>query len=171
MGEIYLFTGPGGGKTTNALGLALRSMGHGHKVIIIQFMKWWKQTGEYKIQKKLGELYEIYQFGRKGWIGLDNLTDEDRELAKKAIEFTEKIVEKKRPKLLVLDELNLAAYCKLVSIIDIVRFLNKMKRYDMTIVITGRNASKELEDAADYVNVIDARKIPKKIKSTKGIQW
>jgi len=48
MGYIYLYTGSGGGKTTNALGLALRSVGHGHKVVIIQFMKWWKNTGEYQ---------------------------------------------------------------------------------------------------------------------------
>src|SRR3989338_8986615 len=109
MGDIYLFTGPGGGKTTNALGLALRSIGHDHKVVIIQFLKWWKQTGEYKVQKKLEPFYEIYQFGRKGWIGLDNLTSEDIDLVKKAMDFTSKIVEEKKPNLLILDELNLAA--------------------------------------------------------------
>ena len=59
LGYIYLYTGTGGGKTTNALGLALRSVGHGHKVVIIQFMKWWKNTGEYKIRKKLQPYYEI----------------------------------------------------------------------------------------------------------------
>ena len=48
---IYLYTGEGAGKTTNALGLALRCLGHGYKVVIIQFLKWWKKTGEYKFRK------------------------------------------------------------------------------------------------------------------------
>jgi hypothetical protein len=60
MGHIYLYTGNGAGKTANALGLALRSVGHKRKVIIVQFLKWWKNTGEYKIQKILSPYYEIY---------------------------------------------------------------------------------------------------------------
>ena len=99
MGDIYLYTGTGGGKTTNALGLALRCVGHGLKVVIIQFMKWWKETGEYKVRERLAPYYEIYQFGRKGWIGLDNLTEEDRQLAKKGLEFARKIVREKKPHL------------------------------------------------------------------------
>ena len=78
MGYIYLYTRTGGGKTANALGLALRSVGHGRKVVIIQFLKWWKNTGEYKIRHKLEPFYEIYLFGRDGWIGLDNLGKEDK---------------------------------------------------------------------------------------------
>jgi cob(I)alamin adenosyltransferase len=56
MGHIYLYTGTGGGKTANALGLALRSVGHEHKVVIVQFLKWWKNTGEYKIRKDAGAI-------------------------------------------------------------------------------------------------------------------
>jgi ATP:corrinoid adenosyltransferase len=83
MGYIYLYTGIGRSKTANALGLALRSVGHGHKVVIIQFLKWWKNTGEYKILHKLEAFYEIYLFNREGWIGLDNLNEEDRKLARR----------------------------------------------------------------------------------------
>ena len=79
--SIYLYTGEGAGKTTNALGLALRSVGHKHKVIIIQFLKWWKNTGEFKIARKLVPYYRIYQFGRRGWHGFKNLTEKDKELA------------------------------------------------------------------------------------------
>jgi cob(I)alamin adenosyltransferase len=92
MGYTYLYTGTGAGKTTNALGLALRSIGHKRKVIIIQFLKWWKNTGEYKIRHLLAPYYEIHQFGRKGWIGLDNLDERDRRLAEKALNFAEKTV-------------------------------------------------------------------------------
>jgi len=92
MGYVYLYTGTGGGKTTNALGAALRSVGHGHRVVIIQFMKWWKNTGEYRIRRRLRPYYEIYQFGRKGWVGLKNLDRRDRDLARRALEFARKIV-------------------------------------------------------------------------------
>lgn len=60
MGHIYLYTGTGAGKTTNALGLALRSIGHKRKVVIIQFLKWQKNIGEYKIRNLLTPCYEIY---------------------------------------------------------------------------------------------------------------
>jgi cob(I)alamin adenosyltransferase len=170
MGYIYLYTGTGGGKTTNALGLALRSVGHGHKVVIIQFMKWWKNTGEYKIRKKLEPYYEIYQFGREGWIGLSNLGEEDKRLAKKGLEFAEKIVREKKPHLLVLDEINLAVHCKLLDSSEVLDFLNKIpKKTD--VVLTGRYASKELMDRADFVNEVRAMKHPKEIPTTKGIQY
>ena len=68
MGHVYLYYGTGGGKTIASLGLALRSLGHGHRVIIIQFLKHWKKTGEYRAAKTLGPLYEIRQFGKPGWI-------------------------------------------------------------------------------------------------------
>ena len=108
MGHIYLYTGTGGGKTVNALGLALRSVGHEHKVVIIQFLKWWKNTGEYKIREKLQPYYQIYQFGRYGWKGLDNLGEEDRRLTKEGLEFAKKVVKEKKTHLLILDEINLA---------------------------------------------------------------
>lgn len=58
-GTVYLYTGEGAGKTTSALGLALRCLGHDYKVVIIQFLKWWKNTGEYKFKRKMPSNYEI----------------------------------------------------------------------------------------------------------------
>jgi cob(I)alamin adenosyltransferase len=170
MGYIYLYTGTGAGKTTNALGLALRSVGHGHKVVIIQFMKWWKKTGEYKIKKKLYPHYEIYQFGRKGWIGLKKLEEKDKRLARRGFRFAKKIVKEKKPHLLVLDEINLALYCKLLDINEVLKFLDNIpKKTD--VVLTGRYAPNELVRKADFVNIIEDKKHPKKIPSTKGIQY
>ncbi len=170
MGYTYLWTGTGGGKTTNALGLALRTVAHKRKVIIIQFLKWWKKTGEYKIRNKLKPHYEIYQFGRKGWKGLKNLNKRDKKLAEKALEFAKKITKKKKPHLLVLDEINLALYCKLLDVNDVINFLDKIpKKTD--VVLTGRFAPPELIRMADFVNEILDLKHPKKIPTTKGIQW
>lgn len=170
MGYVYLYTGTGAGKTTNALGLALRSVGHRRKVIIIQFLKWWKNIGEYKIRKKLFPYYEIYQFGRKGWIGLKNLTEEDKKICKEALEFTKKIVREKKPNLLILDEINLALHCKLLDLKDVLDFLDNLpKKTD--VVLTGRYAPKELIKRADFVNEIKLVKMPRKMVTTKGIQY
>jgi cob(I)alamin adenosyltransferase len=170
MGYIYLYTGTGAGKTTNALGLALRSVGHKRKVIIIQFLKWWKNTGEYKIRRMLAPYYEIYQFGRKGWHGLSNLGEEDKKLAYKALKFSETIVNKKKPHLLVLDEINLALYCKLLDVKDVLEFLNRIpKKTD--VVLTGRYAPKALMNRAEFVNEVVDIKYPKEMVTTKGIQY
>ena len=165
-----MYTGTGGGKTTNALGLALRSVGHSHKVVIIQFMKWWKNTGEYKIRKRLKPYYEIYQFGRKGWIGLSNLGEEDKKLAKKGLKFAEKVVKEREPHLLVLDEINLAVHCKLLDASEVLELLDKVPE-KTDVVLTGRYAPKELVDRADFVNEIVDVKHPEKIPTTKGIQY
>lgn len=170
MGYIYLYTGTGAGKTTNALGLALRSVGHKRKVVIIQFLKWWKKTGEYKIRKMLSPYYEIYQFGRRGWHGLSNLGEKDKKLAQKALKFAEKIVEEKKPHLLILDEINLALHCKLLEVKDVLELLDKIpKKTD--VVLTGRFAPKELLDRVDFVNEIVDIKSPKEMVTTKGIQY
>ncbi len=170
MGEIYLYTGTGGGKTTNALGLALRCVGHRQKVIIIQFLKWWKKTGEWRIRKRLAPYYEIYQFGRPGWKGLKNLDERDRRLSEKALQFAKKVAKEKRPRLLILDEINLAIHCGLLKVDDVMRFLDALpKRTD--IVLTGRYAPQELIKRADYVNEIVDRKHPKKLVAKAGIQY
>ena len=170
MGHIYLYVGTGAGKTTNALGLALRSVGHKHKVIIIQFMKWWKNIGEFKIQKMLAPYYEIYQFGRKGWIGLGNLNDADKKLAEKALKFAEKITNEKNPSLLVLDEINLALYCQLLDVREVIDFLNTIPK-NTDVVLTGRFAPQELIERADFVNEIKDVKYPKNMVTTIGIQY
>jgi cob(I)alamin adenosyltransferase len=170
MGYIYLYTGTGGGKTANALGLALRSVGHERKVVIIQFLKWWKNTGEYKIRQKLQPFYEIYQFGRYGWIGLDNLGEEDRKVTKEGLEFAKKVVEEKKPHLLVLDEINLALHCRMLEIEEVLEFLDSVPD-ETDVVLTGRYAPKKLIDRADFVNEVKDLKHPEEMVTTEGIQY
>lgn len=170
MGYIYLYTGTGGGKTANALGLALRSVGHKHKVVIIQFLKWWKNTGEYKIRKKLKPYYEIYLFGREGWIGLGNLGEEDKNLAKEGLEFAKKLVMEKKPHLLVLDEVNLALHCHLLDLDEVMKFLYSLPE-ETDVVLTGRYAPKKLIDKADFVNEVKDLKHPEELVTTEGIQY
>ncbi|EFK95791.1 cob(I)alamin adenosyltransferase [sediment metagenome] len=169
MGDIYLYTGEGAGKTTNALGLALRMAGHGKKTVIIQFLKWWKDTGEYKIRNRLKGYY-IYQFGRKGWKGLSNLGPKDRELCERGLEKAREELRKRKPNLLVLDELNLAVHCGMLDVKEVIRFLDSVPKAT-DVVITGRHAARELIKRAEYVNEVVMIKMPKKPASKAGIQY
>jgi len=167
-GTVYLYTGEGAGKTTSALGLALRCIGHGYKAVVIQFLKWWKNTGEYKF-KKVTPNYEIHQFGRKGWIGLKNLSEEDKQLCKKALNLAKKKA-KEKPRLLVLDEINLALDSKLLDVDEVIEFLKTVPE-ETNVVLTGRHAPKQLIEFADFVNEISDIKHPDKIPTVKGIQY
>lgn len=168
-GTVYLYTGEGAGKTTNALGLALRCLGHGYNVVIIQFLKWWKDTGEYKFRKKFPSQYQIFQYGRKGWIGLGKLNERDRKLAQEGLEFAKKIV-KQKPRLLVLDEINLALHCKLLDVNEVIEILKTVPK-QTSVVLTGRYAPRELVKFADFVNEILDIKHPEEIPTEKGIQY
>src|SRR3989338_10188098 len=85
-GEVHLITGSGGGKSTSAYGVALRALGHGKKVVIIQFMKGRKDIGEFKFQKQIKNL-EVKQFGRTGWVNLNNPSEKDKELASDGLAY------------------------------------------------------------------------------------
>lgn len=178
-----MYYGTGGGKTANALGLALRSVGHGKKVVIIQFLKWKKDIGEYLIRDRLKPYYEIYQFGREAWLGEEDKVAEfgeekfnveaaksqDRALAKKGLDFAAEVL-KKKPDLLILDEVNLAAEWKLLEVKDVLKLLDKVPE-ETTVVLTGRLAPKELIDRADFVNVVEQVKMPKRFEMKEGIQY
>ncbi len=184
MGYVYLYTGTGGGKTANALGLALRCAGHNKKSVIIQFLKHRIDTGEYLVKDKLKDVYEIYQFGRDAWLGtedktekfggekfkVESVSDRDKELAEDALAFAAKIMRDKKPHLLVLDEVNLAVHWKLLEASRVLELLSKIPK-ETTVVLTGRYASQELIDRAEFVNIIEDVKMPKKFELTEGIQY
>ena len=184
MGYVYLYTGTGGGKTANALGLVLRMAGHGEKVVVIQFCKWRKDTGEYLIAKRLSDPYEIRQFGREVWLGKESgtakfggkeftveaVTNRDRELAEAGLAFAAKVMQERKPALLVLDEVNLAAYWGLLSVQKILELLDNVPK-ETTVIMTGRFAPRALTDRADFVNTVTEVKMPRKFELTKGIQY
>jgi len=169
MGYIYLYKGTGAGKTTNALGLALRSVGHNQRVAIIQFMKAHKDTGEVKIAKKLKPYYAITQVGRKGWIDFKKPDARDIAAVARGMELARKALRSK-PNLLVLDELALAAWGKIVSTKEVVKLLKAVPK-KTNVVITGRYVPKELERAVDFVNEVKEVRYPKKMIAVKGINW
>jgi len=171
MGFIHLYTGDGEGKSITAFGLALRAVGHGYKVIIVQFMKGRKDIGEYKVRRKLAPNYEIYQFGRREFINLKSPEPIDYILARRGLEFARKML-KKKPRLLILDEINLAVSIGLVGLSDVLALLNDIPE-QTTVVLTGRNAPKELIERADLVTEMCEIKHPWKrgVQARKGIEY
>ncbi len=168
---IYLFTGEGGGKTIAALGLALRSVGHRHKVIMVQFLKGRTETGEFQAAKKLSPYLKIYQFGRRELVNLRKPDPADVALAQKGFDFARRAV-KMKPRLLVLDEINLAIAAGLIPEKEAIAFLRSVPS-SIDVVLTGRRASRRLYRLADGVSVI--RKVKhvydRGIAARKGIEY
>jgi len=168
MGKIFLYTGDGGGKTTNALGAALRSLGHGKKVVMIQFLKWYKNTGECLFKHPN---FTIKQFGREGWKSRNELEEEDRIKATVGLMVAGTYLYRNDPPdLLILDELNLALSLNMVNM-EMIKTLLKHIPEKTTVFITGREAPKELMKMADYVIEIKPIKIPKNCDNIEGINY
>ena len=170
MGNIYLYYGDGAGKTTNALGLALRSLGHGRSVLMVQWMKGWPKTGEFKFQKKVRG-YKVKQFGTVGWVDLLNPSEKDKRLAQKGLDYSKKVLHSKHPtKLLILDELAFTMHIGLVNTNEVLSILKKIPK-DTDVVITGRKAPPALIRRAEFANELKLIKMPKKMVTTTGIQY
>jgi cob(I)alamin adenosyltransferase len=166
---IIVYTGNGKGKTTAALGLALRSIGYGKRVVLIQFMKG-RETGEILAAKKILGL-EIYQFGRKDFVDPKNPKKEDLDLASKGLEFAKKTA-KKKPDILILDEINVAVKFGLLKLEDVLKLIGATPK-NTTLVLTGRYAPKEIIRKADIVTEMAEIKhhFKKSAKAIKGIDY
>ncbi len=166
---IIVYTGNGKGKTTAALGLALRSIGYGKKIVLIQFMKG-RETGEILAARKIPG-FEIYKFGRKGFVDLKKPEKEDMNLANKALEFAKKTA-KKKPDVLILDEINVAVKFGLLKLRDVLKLIGATPK-NTTLVLTGRYAPKEIIRKADIVTEMAEIKhhFKKGVKAIKGIDY
>jgi len=146
---LLLFTGNGKGKTTSSLGLAFRALGHGQRVCMIQFIKGSWHYGEIDAAKRFDSLLDVHVMGRGFTWDSDDL-DKDIAVAREAWAFAETTIRAGHYRLVILDELTyLITYNMLEeqSVLDVLA-----ARPDSThIVVTGRNASQGLIDAADLV--------------------
>ena len=171
FGLVQVYTGNGKGKTTAALGLALRALGWNKKVCMIQFIKGKKKTGELIITKKQIPHFSIHQFSNTNKIIL-RPTKKDCQIAIKTLKFAEKLIFSKKYDLIILDEINPAIKLKLISQNDVIKILRK-KPKNLELVLTGRGASKKIIAAADLVTEMKLIKHPfyKKIPARKGIEF
>jgi cob(I)alamin adenosyltransferase len=169
-GNVLVYTGNGGGKTAASLGLALRGVGHGKKVVMVQFMKGREDIGEYLAKERLAPELVMRQFGRKGWIDLKNPSTEDKELAEKGLEYAKESL-KNKPDTLILDEINLAAA---IGVLDVTKVLSFLKYIppETIVILTGRNAPPEFIEYADYVvELKDVKRPAKENPPRKGFEY
>jgi cob(I)alamin adenosyltransferase len=156
-GYIQVYTGNGKGKTTAALGLALRAAGCGLRSYIGQFLKG-QAYGELAAVRKLAPLITIEQFGRKGFVHVtENPDEEDIQRARTGLEKCRRAMLSERYSLVILDEVNVAVHFRLLSIKDILDLLNQ-KPADVEVILTGRYAPPALLRRADLVTEMKEKK-------------
>jgi len=149
QGLIQVYTGPGKGKTTAALGLALRAAGHGLRVYIIQFMKGWPLYGELVSLKRLPNI-TLRQFGRTQFVDPQEPSAEDIRLAHEALEHAREIIARGEHDMVILDEINIAVDFGLLRLNEVLPLL-EAKPEHMELVLTGRNAPADFVRRADLV--------------------
>jgi cob(I)alamin adenosyltransferase len=158
MGKVQVYTGDGKGKTTAALGLAMRAVGKGYKVYMIQFMKGDINYGELATAEKL-EGFTIKQMGRPSFVDRKDPDPVDIQMALEALEHGREIMQKGEHDILILDEVNCAVDWGLIEVDKVVEFI-KAKPENLELVLTGRYAPKELIDLADLVTDMKEVKHP-----------
>ena len=168
-GYIQLYTGNGKGKTTAALGLALRAICAGKSVYIGQFIKGMDYS-ELRAIEYLPNL-TIEQFGRDCFIYKDP-TDEDIKAAKEGLEKIGRLLKDSPYDLIVLDELNIALYYNLFSLEEVLELLNARDK-TKEILITGRYAPEELIEISDLVTEMKEIKhyYNQGVEARKGIEF
>lgn len=175
-GYIQVYTGNGKGKTTAALGLAMRALGRGWNVLIIMFAKGGDKYGELysfmDLSSVLKDKLEIVQAGLSRVIYKKNITDDDYKSIQKGWKMAKKAIKSEKYELIILDEINIAIDFGIIDLNDVLETL-KNKPDDVEIVLTGRNAKKEITDIADLVSEIKPIKHywDKGVKAREGIEF
>lgn len=169
-GYVQIYTGDGKGKTTAAFGLALRTLGHGGRVFIVQFMKKGK-TGEARALSALGESISIIQTGPSGFLGPDNREGFVR-ATRRGLKILKEALFSGEYNLVIADELSVAVGLGLIPVEELLELINK-KPAGPELVITGRYAPQELLDAADLITEMKEIKhyYKKGVKARKGIEF
>jgi len=172
-GLLIVFTGNGKGKTTASLGMALRTIGHGYKVAIIQFIKGGWTTGEEKALKSFSSNLTWHSLGEGfTWETQDRIRDE--KLVQEAWQLAKKYIQNESYKLIILDEINIATKLGYLSPKEIITFLKSLNNRKNHIVLTGRGASDAIINYADLVTEMKLIRHPFKeqgIKAQKCIEY
>jgi len=169
-GLIQVYTGDGKGKTTAALGLALRAAGRNMKVLIVQFMKKW-DYGELHSVKLIPNI-TLETFGTKEFVFKGKAKKIDYEEAEKAFSFGAEGMQSSDYDIVIFDELNMALYYELLDLKEVVEKL-KGKPDNVEVVITGRRAPQEIVEVADLVTEMKEIKHPyqKGVGARRGIEY
>jgi cob(I)alamin adenosyltransferase len=169
-GVLLVVTGTGKGKTTSAIGTALRGLGHGFKVAVVQFMKG-RIYGELLVLRdRLG--VDVWQFGRNAFVDPKNPDPRDLQLARQGLDKAWEIVRGGQHDVLVLDEIIYVASYGLLPEQEVLELARARPRW-MDLILTGRGASAELIGLADAVSEVKEIKhhYKKGIESRAGMEY
>jgi cob(I)alamin adenosyltransferase len=170
-GVLLVHTGPGKGKSTAAFGLALRALGHGWRIGVVQFIKGGWQTGEREALARFGDQVSWHTMG-EGFTWETQEKARDVAAATRAFAKAKELMTDPLIRMLILDELNIALRYDYLPLADVIEALRN-RRTDLNIVVTGRNAKPELIALADGVTEMGAVKhhFAAGIKAQKGIEF
>jgi cob(I)alamin adenosyltransferase len=173
-GLVIVYTGKGKGKTTAALGIVLRAVGHGYKVGMIQFIKGEWYYGELTSSKRLEPEFELIAAGR-GFVGIiddDHPIEDHQRAAKEAVSVAKQKIISGIYDIMILDEINYAAKLNLISQEDILDII-AARPEKTSIVLTGNYVSESVIAAADLVTEMKEIKHPYQtgVKAKKGIDF
>jgi len=170
-GLIQVYTGDGKGKTSAAFGLALRAVGRGLKVYVIQFIKGGFDYGELYVVERLPN-FKLKAFGRGKFVTDVPPTKEDVKLAREAFELAKEVVSGGEYDVVVLDEINVALHLKLIGIEEVVDLIRRKPKH-VELVLTGRYVPPEIVELADLVTEMREVKHPytKGVPPRKGIEY
>lgn len=170
-GQIQVYTGKGKGKTTAALGLALRACGQGWKVLMLSFMKGDPNCGEVKISPKIPH-FRLIQFGLPTMVKKEKPSPDDIRMAREGFQMVKKAIIQKEYDMIILDEINMAVHYNLISLDDILDLMDK-KPTEIELVLTGRSAHPEIVRRANLVSEILEIKhyYTKGINARQGIEY
>jgi cob(I)alamin adenosyltransferase len=148
-GCVQVYTGNGKGKTTAALGLALRAVGRGLRVCMFQFIKGGGPYGEHLIAERLAPLFTIIQTGRPGWVNTKDIAD-DRAAAQEALKQARELLASGAYDIFICDEINGAVGFGLIDVEQVLELIS-LRPERVELVLTGRNAHERVIEAADLV--------------------
>ncbi len=173
-GLVIVYTGKGKGKTTAALGMALRAVGYNYKVCMIQFIKGSWHYGEMTSSKRLEPEFELTAVG-KGFVGIiddKSPREEHEKIALDALQLSKEKIGSGKYDIIILDEINYAINLGLIKINDVLDLI-KNKPQELNLVLTGNYAKKKIIEIADLVTEMKEIKHPFKfgIKAKKGIDF
>jgi len=170
-GLVIVITGNGKGKTTSAFGQALRAVGQGYKVFMMQFMKG-RDYGEYLAAEKYLPRFTIRRSGLDSFVMRDNPAPLDIELARQGFETAKKAAASGRYNMIILDEINVALDFKLIPLQDVVDLIEN-RPPDVDLILTGRYAPKKILQLADTVSEVKEIKhhYAAGIKDRAGIEY